>query len=85
MHCKNPRTILLQLDEAFYDDRLDEINVLLTQQYGSTYKMVNWIEYRNEHGVDSDDSQESNIEIADNTSQRSIVLERRRAEAKSIE
>ena len=85
MHCKNPRTILLQLDEAFYDDRLDEINVLLTQQYGSTYKMVNWIEYRNEHGVDSDDSQGSNIEIADNTSQRSIVLERRRAEAKSIE
>ena len=43
MHCKNSSTILLQLDEDFHEERIDEVNELLGKQFSKVYRMVNWI------------------------------------------
>ena len=37
--------------------------------------MVNWIDYRNEHGVDSDDSFDSGVDLA---SKQSVGFHKRR-------
>ena len=75
----------MQLDEDFHEERLDEINELLGKNFSKVYRMVNWIEWRNEHGDDSDGSPTLGVEIADNTGRKKLSmdagLERRRGEA----
>ena len=65
--CKGPNTAILSLEEDFQLERLDEVNNQLVKQFGNNMRMVDWIQYQNEHSEESDDSDGSNIMVADNT------------------
>ena len=69
VYMKNPKTVLLSVNEDITEDLLEQINkALIDHRQFNLYKVVNWVQYQmSQQNVDSDEEGEMGaFEVADN-------------------